>query len=146
MINMDYMDLQILRKENYSRGVVVRQEENGIAVDVEVLRRLSGKYSQRLDELRAEIYRLAGREFNIGSLKELQKILFEEQKLPVQTHRLDDLAQVAAIDMLKIDVQGAELMALDHGAHGAVENEEALREEFTQFGATVGLHRDQRRS
>ncbi len=25
---------EILRKENYSRGVVVRQEENGIAVDV----------------------------------------------------------------------------------------------------------------
>lgn len=33
-----------------------------------------------------------------------------QQKVPVQTHRLDDLAQVAAIDMLKIDVQGAELM------------------------------------
>ncbi|WP_071130281.1 Asp23/Gls24 family envelope stress response protein [Enterococcus timonensis] len=25
---------EILRKENYSRGVVVRQEENGVAVDV----------------------------------------------------------------------------------------------------------------
>ena len=25
---------EILRKENYSRGVVVRQEDNGIAVDV----------------------------------------------------------------------------------------------------------------
>jgi hypothetical protein len=33
-----------------------------------------------------------------------------KQKVPVQTHRLDDLPQVAAIDMLKIDVQGAELL------------------------------------
>lgn len=33
-----------------------------------------------------------------------------QQKVPVQTHRLDDLAEIAAIDMLKIDVQGAELM------------------------------------
>lgn len=28
---------EILRKENYSRGVVVRQEENGIAVDVYII-------------------------------------------------------------------------------------------------------------
>lgn len=33
-----------------------------------------------------------------------------QQKLPVQTRRLDDLTEIAAIDMLKIDVQGAELM------------------------------------
>jgi FkbM family methyltransferase len=33
-----------------------------------------------------------------------------QQKVPVQTHRLDDLAQIPAIDMLKIDVQGAELL------------------------------------
>jgi DNA polymerase-1 len=30
------------------------------------------------------IHALAGHEFNVGSLKELQKVLFEEQKLPVQ--------------------------------------------------------------
>jgi hypothetical protein len=33
-----------------------------------------------------------------------------KQKVPVQTRRLDDLAEIAAIDMLKIDVQGAELL------------------------------------
>lgn len=33
-----------------------------------------------------------------------------KQKVPVQTRRLDDVAEITAIDMLKIDVQGAELM------------------------------------
>jgi FkbM family methyltransferase len=33
-----------------------------------------------------------------------------QQKVPVQTRRLDDLAEIPAIDMLKIDVQGAELL------------------------------------
>jgi FkbM family methyltransferase len=33
-----------------------------------------------------------------------------QQRVPVQTRRLDDLAEIAAMDMLKIDVQGAELM------------------------------------
>ena len=32
-----------------------------------------------------------------------------KEKWPVQTRRLDDLSEVAALDMLKIDVQGAEL-------------------------------------
>lgn len=39
-----------------------------------------------------------------------------QQKVPVQTHRLDDIAPIAAIDMLKIDVQGAELMVFKGAA------------------------------
>ena len=35
---------------------------------------------------------------------------------PVQTVRLDDVREIAEIDFLKIDIQGAELMALRHGA------------------------------
>jgi hypothetical protein len=31
-------------------------------------------------------------------------------------------------------------VALDHGAHGAIENKEALREQLAQFSAAVGLH------
>ena len=34
--------------------------------------------------LEKEIHALAGREFKISSLKELQKVLFDELKLPVQ--------------------------------------------------------------
>lgn len=35
---------------------------------------------------------------------------------PVQTVRLDDVREVVEIDFLKLDIQGAELMALRHGA------------------------------
>jgi hypothetical protein len=34
---------------------------------------------------------------------------------PVQTHRLDDLAELDAIDLLKLDIQGSELMVLQGG-------------------------------
>jgi len=38
-----------------------------------------------------------------------------KEKLPVTTRRLDDLPEIAAIDMLKIDVQGAELSVFKGG-------------------------------
>jgi hypothetical protein len=36
-----------------------------------------------------------------------------KEKVPVQTRRLDDVVEIAALDMLKIDVQGAELMVFN---------------------------------
>jgi DNA polymerase-1 len=63
--------------------VLVELEHNGIKVDVDLLGRLSAKYGQRVSELEKEIHTLAGREFNIGSPKQLQQILFDELKLPI---------------------------------------------------------------
>jgi len=36
-------------------------------------------------------------------------------ELPIETHRLDDISEVAAVDFLKIDVQGSELAVLRNG-------------------------------
>src|SRR5690606_37988972 len=47
--------------------VLAGMEADGIRVDVERLRQLSGEFAGRLEAIRAEIYSLAGREFNIGS-------------------------------------------------------------------------------
>ena len=38
-----------------------------------------------------------------------------KEKLPVTTRRLDDLSEIAALDMLKIDVQGAEISVFNGG-------------------------------
>ncbi|MDZ4819115.1 MAG: DNA polymerase I [Planctomycetota bacterium] len=62
---------------------LVELEFNGIRIDVELLGRLSEVYGRRLVELEKEIHDLAGRPFNIGSPKQLQDILFVEQKLPI---------------------------------------------------------------
>eukprot|EP00913_Durusdinium_trenchii_P023360 g21938.t1 len=63
--------------------VLVDMEFAGIRVDVDELRQQSDELTGRLDALMAEIYALAGREFNIGSPKQLSEILFDELKLPV---------------------------------------------------------------
>ncbi|TWT31996.1 DNA polymerase I [Blastopirellula retiformator] len=63
--------------------VLVEMEYNGVRVDVARLNELSRQYGERMEVLEREIYRLAGREFNIASPKQLSTILFEELDLPV---------------------------------------------------------------
>jgi DNA polymerase-1 len=65
-------------------AVLAEMEQTGIRVDVPFLEKLGAEMAVELADIEKEVHRLSGREFNIGSLKELQKILFEEQKLPVQ--------------------------------------------------------------
>ncbi len=62
---------------------LVEMEFNGIRIDVPRLAALSQRFGQLLAEVEQEIYHLAGREFNIGSPKQLQQVLFEEHKLPI---------------------------------------------------------------
>ncbi len=64
-------------------SVLHEMENRGIKVDVEELQRQSDLATGTLDGLRANIYDLAGREFNIDSPKQLREVLFEELKLPV---------------------------------------------------------------
>ena len=62
--------------------VLLSMEQAGIKVDAPLLVRLSADFEKRLGELEREIHRIAGREFNVGSPKQLGEILFDEQKLP----------------------------------------------------------------
>lgn len=64
--------------------VLAELEFNGIRLDVDYLGRLSQEMGAELETLEAEIYALAGHPFNIGSLPQLRKVLFEELKLPIQ--------------------------------------------------------------
>jgi DNA polymerase-1 len=60
-----------------------RMEAAGISVDKADLGRMGDEFTTRKTEIEARIYALAGREFNVGSTKQLADVLFEELKLPV---------------------------------------------------------------
>src|SRR5947209_17709051 len=49
---------------------------------VDLFGRLSNDFAARLAELEEEIYKVAGRPFNIGSGPQLRQVLFDELKLP----------------------------------------------------------------
>lgn len=65
-------------------GILAEMELTGIRVDVPFLQKLGVEMGSELAGIEKDVHVMAGREFNIASLKELQKILFEEMKLPVQ--------------------------------------------------------------
>lgn len=62
-------------------GVLARMEARGIAIDRQILSRLSGEFAQSLARLEDEIYELAGEKFTIGSPKQLGDILFGKMGL-----------------------------------------------------------------
>lgn len=73
---LDHLELPLI-------GVLSSIERNGVALDAERLHTQSQQLESRIRELENEAYELAGREFNLGSPKQLGQILFEEQKIPV---------------------------------------------------------------
>ena len=63
-------------------AVLADMEEAGVAVDVPYLTALGQELAVRLAALEAQIYQMAGTEFNIGSPKQLAFVLFEKLQLP----------------------------------------------------------------
>jgi len=63
-------------------AVLARMERRGIAIDRQMLARLSGEFAQIAARLEHEIAEIAGVDFNPGSAKQLGDILFGKMGLP----------------------------------------------------------------
>lgn len=62
--------------------VLGTMENNGIKMETAPLEELSAEAEVRLKKLEKEIYKLAGKKFNINSTKQLKEILFEKLEIP----------------------------------------------------------------
>jgi len=56
-------------------------EFNGIKIDDIYLKKLSKKFEEKLKKIEKDIYLIAGKEFNIGSPKQLGEIIYNELKI-----------------------------------------------------------------
>ena len=56
-------------------------EINGVKVDDSYLKQLSNKFEERLKKIEKEIYEVSGKEFNIGSPKQLGEIIYNDLKI-----------------------------------------------------------------
>ena len=73
-----YRDLELPLAEQ-----LYRIEERGVRIDPAALAAHSAELSDRLATLEQQAHDLAGEAFNLGSPKQLQKILYEQQNLPI---------------------------------------------------------------
>ncbi|MCB1581822.1 MAG: DNA polymerase I [Xanthomonadales bacterium] len=64
-------------------AVLAAMEQTGVLIDRVELARQSKHLELSMNKLQLKAYELAGKEFNLGSPKQLQEILFEEQGIPV---------------------------------------------------------------
>ncbi|CDZ76309.1 DNA polymerase I [Legionella massiliensis] len=65
--------------------VLADMEYQGVLIDEQTLVKQGTRLKERMEVLGEEAVQLAGKPFNLNSPKQLQEILFEEQKLPVLT-------------------------------------------------------------
>ena len=62
--------------------VLAEMERAGVKVDAADLARMSADFAQRMGVMEAELHRMAGGPFNVGSPKQLGEILFDRMGLP----------------------------------------------------------------
>ena len=61
--------------------VLAEMEMNGVCLDTESLAETSKQFTNRMNEIEARIYELAGEHFNIASPKQVGEILFDKLKI-----------------------------------------------------------------
>jgi DNA polymerase-1 len=64
-------------------AVLGDMERTGVKVDVAMLARQSAELAERMQAVEREAHALAGEPFNLGSPKQIQAILYDQQQLPV---------------------------------------------------------------
>ena len=92
--------------------VLADMEAEGIKVDAKALKTMSQDFAARATDLESEIHKLAGREFNVGSPKQLGEILFDEMALPGGKRTGKSGAWATGADVLEdLAAQGHDLPA-----------------------------------
>lgn len=96
--------------------IIAQMELEGIKVDPATLHSMSEDFGKKLEILQAEIYELAGREFNVASPKQVGEILFDEMGLQ-GGKKTKAGAYSTSVDVLeKLSLEGHEIVTkiLEH--------------------------------
>jgi DNA polymerase-1 len=131
--------------------VLADMEAVGIAVDTDGLLALQAELGAGVKDVEQEAHQLVGREFNLGSPKQLQEILFDQYKLP-KTKRIktgyttdaDSLADLYAktqhpvLELLLRHREVARLKSVVDGLLPLVDDQGRIHTTFNQTVAATG--------
>jgi DNA polymerase-1 len=123
----------------------------GVAVSHDVLATFSGELLARTDVLASEAFELVGREFNLGSPKQLQEVLFEDLQLPktrkTKTGYSTDAAVLADLqeshphrflDLLLQHREATKLRQIIESLDTAIGADSRVRTTYVQTGSQTG--------
>jgi len=96
--------------------VLARMEETGIGADLDYLVGLQAEFAAQVKAVEQEAFASVGREFNLGSPKQLQQILFDELGLP-KTKRIKTGYTTDADALLWLAEQAPEVDLIRHLLH-----------------------------
>jgi len=104
--------------------VLARMERTGVALDADVLAEQSREIRKRLDELVEAAHEEAGQEFNLGSPRQLQEILFDQLGLPVKRKTPKGQPSTAEDVLQELAIEGHELprIILEHRGLAKLKN------------------------
>jgi DNA polymerase-1 len=131
--------------------ILVSMERCGMLLDRERLLEIGEKLQRESERLQAEIWELAGEEFNIGSPKQLQVILFEKLQMKsgrstktgysTDAHTLENLAEEHEIVRKILDYRGTTKLKstyVDAFLSGMDEKTHRIHTNLNQTGAVSG--------
>jgi len=81
--------------------VLANMEDNGIYLDRDKLDKIAKKVNKEINDITKEIYKLADKEFNINSPKQLQEIIFKDLDIPTQNIKKTKTGYSTAFDELE---------------------------------------------
>jgi len=81
--------------------VLADMEDSGIYLDKDKLETIAKKVNKEINDISKEIYKLADKEFNINSPKQLQEIIFKELGIPTQNIKKTKTGYSTAFDELE---------------------------------------------
>ena len=98
-------------------SALIRTESNGVKVDADMMRTQSAEIALSLKEIEEKAHAIAGQQFNIGSPKQIQEILYDKLALPVlrktpkgqpstAENVLEELAEEYELPQLILDHRG----------------------------------------
>lgn len=92
--------------------ILAKMERHGMLVDKDLLKIQSNELAEKIQNIEEAAYRVAGQEFNLGSPKQLQEILFEKLDLPVIKKTPKGQPSTAEPILAELAEQGHELPKL----------------------------------
>jgi DNA polymerase I len=129
--DLDRMDLAgpLANVEMPLVHVLVRMQRSGIALNAEVLNKMSVELGERLNEVERSMYEVVGHEFKIGSSQQLGEVLFNELKLPpVRKTKSGFSTDAASLDALKEQLDAGKLEDVDARAYDVIDRVLEFRE------------------